>query len=57
MSFCRISCPLNVLSMVEKQDIQENAMSGGTPIGEWFREQFDPIRQSIHSNHKRKIEE
>ena len=34
MSFifiCRIHCPLNVLSMAEKQDIQENAMGGGTP--------------------------
>ena len=31
MFLCRILCPLNVLSMAEKQDIQENAMGGGTP--------------------------
>ncbi len=31
MFLCGVLCPLNVLSMAEKQDIRENAMAGGTP--------------------------
>ncbi len=31
MFLCRVLCPLNVQGMADKQDIRENAMSGGTP--------------------------